>query len=365
MNACIIGDGLTSLSLAKILVNNKINVHIYYNKKIAKKSLNRTIGIASSNLDFFEKKIFKFKKKDIWEIKKIEIHDDKSEDSKILDFEKNNKNLFYMVQNEKIYKILNEKLLKNKLLKKIIIKKKSFYKELLKENKYDLIINCDSNNILAKKYFSKKIEKDYNSLAYTSILEHDSLDNHTAIQVFTKFGPIAFLPISSNKTSIVCSLENKNKQYSDKEVLNLIKEQNLKFKIKKFLKFENFKLKSSHLRYYYYKNILAFGDSLHRIHPLAGQGFNMTIRDIKILSDIIQNKVDLGLQLNFSIFKEFEEKTKHMNYFFANSIDFIHESFNFEKKKKDRNFIEIIKLLGKSKNITKTLIKFADEGVNI
>ena len=40
---------------------------------------------------------------------------------------------------------------------------------------------------------------------------------------------------------------------------------------------------------------MAFGDSLHKIHPLAGQGFNMTLRDIKILSNIIQNRIDLGL----------------------------------------------------------------------
>ena len=42
---------------------------------------------------------------------------------------------------------------------------------------------------------------------------------------------------------------------------------------------------------YYHQNILAFGDLLHRIHPLAGQGFNMTIRDIKILLKIIKNKI--------------------------------------------------------------------------
>ena len=28
---------------------------------------------------------------------------------------------------------------------------------------------------------------------------------------------------------------------------------------------------------YYKDNILAFGDLLHKVHPLAGQGFNMSI----------------------------------------------------------------------------------------
>ena len=42
----------------------------------------------------------------------------------------------------------------------------------------------------------------------------------------------------------------------------------------------------------------------------------MTIRDIKILLEIIQNKIDLGLPLNSSVNQEFQKKTKHKNLFF-------------------------------------------------
>ena len=67
---------------------------------------------------------------------------------------------------------------------------------------------------------------------------------------------------------------------------------------------------------------LAFGDLLHKIHPLAGQGFNMTIRDIKFL-DIIKNKLDLGLPLDKSVNIEFENKVKHKNFIFSNGVDLI------------------------------------------
>ena len=55
MNICILGDGLTSLSLAKNLINKKINVHIYQNKKTINSLSSRTIGISKNNLEFFEK----------------------------------------------------------------------------------------------------------------------------------------------------------------------------------------------------------------------------------------------------------------------------------------------------------------------
>ena len=58
------------------------------------------------------------------------------------------------------------------------------------------------NNCLSKKYFSKKIEKDYYNFAYTTILEHKKLENISAIQIFTESGPIAFLPISKTLSKL-------------------------------------------------------------------------------------------------------------------------------------------------------------------
>ena len=70
MNICIIGDGLTSLSLAKNLINKKINVHIYHKNKIENLSSSRTIGISKNNLEFFRKEIYKIPKKVFGKLKK-------------------------------------------------------------------------------------------------------------------------------------------------------------------------------------------------------------------------------------------------------------------------------------------------------
>ena len=118
------------------------------------------------------------------------------------------------------------------------------------------------------------------------------------------------MPISKTETSIVFSiLENKN-IINDNQVRDLILQYNMKYKIKSFNKFEKFNLKFSFLRNYFYNNILCFGDNLHQIHPLAGQGFNMSLRDIKLLSSLIDEKIKLGLELDSSLCQDFEKKSQ-------------------------------------------------------
>ena len=363
MNICIIGAGLTSLSLAKNLINKKINVHLYHSDKIRKLPESRTIGISKNNLEFFTKEIQSISNKRTWEIKKIEIFSEKIKGENILKFENNN-SLFYMIKNNDFYNLLKNKIYKNKFFKKKIIKK-NFFEDLLNTNKYDLIINCEANNYLSKKYFMNKIYKNYLNLAYTTIINHQKIENNTAIQIFTRFGPIAFLPISNSETSIVCSLNTKNKKFTDIDIINLINKNNPKYQIKKILKINNFELSSSSLRNYHHKNILAFGDLLHRIHPLAGQGFNMNIRDIKVLSEIIQNRIDLGMHLDPIIFNDFEKKTKNKNFLFSSGIDFIYEAFNIERQSRNESFNKLIKIVGKNKNINNYLTTLADRGLNI
>ena len=363
MNVCIIGGGLTALSLAKSLINKKINVHYYNKSRNSNFSSNRTIGISKSNFEFINKKIFKISKNKYWKINKIEIYTDKIDTENLLKFENNKNELFYLIKNDELFRSLKINLIKSKFFKNIVLKK-DINEEFLNKKEYDLIINCDSDNFLAKKHFIKKINKDYYNLAYTTIISHKKIDNNTATQVFTKQGPIAFLPISNTETSVVYSIDIKNKKFEDSDVVDLINKNNPKYAIIKIPKLNNFKLISSNLRNYYHKNILAFGDMLHRVHPLAGQGFNMTIRDLRVLSQIIDEKIELGIQLDSSILDEFEKKTKDKNLVFSKAIGLIYEIFNLDKNVKNKNFSKILKTIGKNKNFNDYFVKLADLGLN-
>ena len=91
----------------------------------------------------------------------------------------------------------------------------------------------------------------------------------------------------------------------------------------------------------------------------------MTIRDIRILSEIIQNKIDLGIQLDEFILEEFEKKVKHTNFAFSSGIDFIYEFFSYNKESQNKNLTKILRFIGKNKSLTETFIKLADNGLNI
>ena len=92
MRVGIIGDGISSLSLAKALINENIYVDIFTTKKNNKINKSRTIGISKSNYDYFNKYIINIEKIS-WKLKKIEIYTDNLKNEKLLNFENNNDQL--------------------------------------------------------------------------------------------------------------------------------------------------------------------------------------------------------------------------------------------------------------------------------
>ena len=354
MKICILGDGLTSLVLAKVLIKKNINVDILTEDKSINYSKSRTFGITKKNFEFFNQEISNIEQLS-WKLKCIEIYTENLSNQKILEFKKKNSEIFSIIKNDQLYKKLNLELKKNKLFKK----KKIANSDFSVIDQYNLIFNCNKRHSITNKFFSKKIEKRYNSLAYTAIIKHKKIINNAAVQIFTKIGPIAFLPISNIETSIVYSVNTDHPI----NLKSLIKTYNTKYSILKIIDISSFKLESLNLRNYFYKNILCFGDLIHKIHPLAGQGFNMTIRDISYLSKIIDKRLELGLDLDNSIPYEFEKITKHKNYIFSHGIDLIHNFFDQERKINGELIGKLIKYLGKNKNFTNILSKFADEGL--
>ena len=88
----------------------------------------------------------------------------------------------------------------------------------------------------------------------------------------------------------------------------------------------------------------------------------MTIRDIKVLLDIIKNKQLLGLPFDKSIGIEFEKKTKHKNFIFSNGIDLIQQFFDLERKTNNKALSKSVQFIGQYSSINKLFSKIADRG---
>tara|TARA_B100000900_G_scaffold408324_1_gene422405 strand:- start:757 stop:1827 length:1071 start_codon:yes stop_codon:yes gene_type:complete len=355
MKVCIIGNGLVSLTLANILIQKDIFVDIYASRYKYQYDHSRTLGISKSNIDYFNNEIIDIKKI-LWNIKEIKIYTEKDIKNELLRFENKNHQIFSIIRNFELQNILIKKLKNSNLIK--------FKNNLdIDQKKYNLVINSDPNHPFVRKFFSKKIEKDYDSYAYTTSIIHKNIINDIAFQNFTTIGPLAFLPISKSETSIVFSLKSTVIKSSN-EMNNLVKKYNPIYSIKRINKWNSFKLRSSNLRNYFKDNVLAFGDLIHKIHPLAGQGFNMSLRDIKLLSDLIDEKINLGLDLDYSICEDFQKKSKDKNFIFSSGIDFVYELFNLENKTNSNFLNNSINIVGNNKVINSFLKKFADNGIS-
>ena len=87
----------------------------------------------------------------------------------------------------------------------------------------------------------------------------------------------------------------------------------------------------------------------------------MTLRDAKILSELIKNNLDLGLNLD-AVLEKFEVKRKNSNFVFAMGVDFLHEFFKFINKYNTKSVDNLFKLMNKNMFIKKKIENIADKG---
>ena len=179
-----------------------------------------------------------------------------------------------------------------------------------------------------------------------------------------------FLPLSNYSTSIVWTINSKlSKNFSEISRLqfkNKIRELfEIKARIKSFSQIAGYSLNFLVPRNYVKNNILIFGDNLHKIHPFVGQGLNMTIRDIKLLREIIKKRVSLGLYLDTNILLEFTKKTKPFNYIFANGIDITEKYFSIDNKFLNKYSNILLSKINKNSTINNIIINLADKGLRL
>src|SRR6056300_1735674 len=289
---CIIGDGMSGLIAAAILGQENIKIDLYSSKekKIKSNKDNRTTAISENNYKYLLNKFNLKSSKFFWPSKEVNLfYENNNQMKNFLNLKEQNENLMYIFKNNQFIRIIDRIILKNKKVK--IFKKK---------------INKNRN-----------IEKNYKEVAITTTIKHRS-DIKNARQYFLNEGPLAILPFSNNSFSVVWSINATFFDENYKIIKNLLKSkiQTIldKIKISSIDNINSYPLYLNLKTNYFKKNVLILGDGLHAVHPLAGQGFNLVIRDVKKLAELISRTVKLGILIsNSNILKDFFNSRKPEN----------------------------------------------------
>ena len=388
---CIIGGGLTGLVTAITLSRLNLEIDLITGDNINKKVKSaRTIALSQNNYDFLKKlKINNLLENFFWPCDNMKLYAGNENEKFDEIFEinrskKEQKQIFYMVKNSTLIKSLIKNIKKNKsinyqaqkkiysivnsgLLKSVKLKSKN-------NSKYNLIIVCTGaiSNLVKNTLKDQFLNQSYNEFAITTIIKHSSFKNNTARQIFSNSEILALLPISKTKTSIVWSVK-KNTMNKYENSSNFFLKKKIKFYTKNFLKkiqfISNMEFKDLNFfirKKYFHDRVLLFGDILHQVHPLTGQGFNMVIRDLSALEKILRNKINLGLDIGSSdILTEFSKEVRPRNFAYSLGIDFIRNCFSIENKSFNLIRNKIITKLNKNNlakdvfyNIANTGFKF-------
>ena len=114
---------------------------------------------------------------------------------------------------------------------------------------------------------------------------------------------------------------------------------------------------------FFNKNFLILGEGSYSVHPIAGQGFNLILRDIRELFDNINNHLSLGLQIkDSSIFKKFVQSRKPENLIFSLGINLTNKFF---KNQKSTALIKdiILKDIDQFKFLKSLSLKISNKGI--
>ncbi len=157
---------------------------------------------------------------------------------------------------------------------------------------------------------------DYKQEAFVFNISHKQKHNGIALERFFPEGPMAILPVKSNKinrSSVVWTVDSeisKKKQFKENLKKEFCKKYNEFFgELKSISETKAYPLNVFSCYDYSKKNIVLIGDACQAIHPIAGQGFNLGLRDAKCLSDIINEFKKLGLEPhNANLLRTYQSK---------------------------------------------------------
>ena len=183
----------------------------------------------------------------------------------------------------------------------------------------------------------KMVGDDYGQTAIVCTISHEFPHNGLAQERFLPVGPFAVLPMTNNRSSLVW-VESPD---TAKHLISLPKEELAKEIIQRVgeylgsIKVEGecftYALGVQHAKAYVAGRLVLVGDAAHAIHPLAGQGLNLGLRDAAVLSELVIDAARLGLDMgSATVLEHYQQWRRFDNVAMTLATDGLNRLFSTE-----------------------------------
>lgn len=178
--------------------------------------------------------------------------------------------------------------------------------------KAQLIVAADGADSAVRRLMGLTAKsKDYQQSAIVANIELEKPHQHRAFERFTPSGPLALLPMTDQRMSLVWAMPpaqaSEHLALSDKDFLKALQNA-FGYRLGRFIKSgqrQCFPLKQTLMPTAIKWPVVFVGNAAHTLHPVAGQGFNLGLRDVAMLAQLIKEK-----GVNPDMLKIYQEQRK-------------------------------------------------------
>ena len=303
----VIGGGPAGLIFALLNAHEKHKIVIHEKLDISRLlNQSRALALSASSIDILKKININPKNNlDFVPINKIHTSQKESYGRVIIDQGKSDP-VGFVIRYDHLIKHLLGKINANKyisiLFKSEVIDidfKDSFFRDVHdKKFNYNFLVFSDGIGNLLENQFEFSVDNEMENYS-ALVCEVDTQLKHKniAYERFTPDGPIALLPINNNSLSkLVWTGNNKFieglRKFNNNEFIELFHDNfgERLGQVKEIGEKIVYSLRQQYMLKPYTENILVLGNAAHTMHPVAGQGLNLTIRDIAYLTTLLQKK---------------------------------------------------------------------------